>query len=261
MPSLPWAELSWKPEPKEFIGSYAATPGPRARQRGWTWRGQEDPSDLKNRDPGGISVPELELSWEQDKAEQKKNDQSRCQVAWCRGPCPDPFIGCAHSPGDRDDWLPAALSVSPGRACPWLKGSYLAGEPGTHSHPRPGPICDAALTPYSTESPSWLGPSPSSPTESTLPAKHFLRGSHSALFPGTSTSGAPTISRPCELLGGEKSSRSSEPQDVTWMIPEFTGGPQKPCLRNRDAPTWVPRGSAGRYAAACQQWSRGLGRC
>lgn len=72
MPSLPWAELSWKPEPKEFIGSYAATPGPRARQRGWTWRGQEDPSDLKNRDPGGISVPELELSWEQDKAEQKR---------------------------------------------------------------------------------------------------------------------------------------------------------------------------------------------
>lgn len=100
-------------------------------------------------------------------------------------PAQIPFIGCAHSPGDCDYWLPAALSAPPGQACPWLKESYLAGELGTHSHPRPGPICDAALTPYSTESPSWLSPSPSSPTESTLPAEHFLRSSHSAFFPET----------------------------------------------------------------------------
>lgn len=98
VPSLPWAELSWKPEPKEFIGSYAATLGPGARQRGWTWRGQEVPPGLKNRDPGGVSVPELELSWERDKAEQKKNDQSRCQVAWCGVPCPDPLYWLCPQP-------------------------------------------------------------------------------------------------------------------------------------------------------------------
>lgn len=82
-------------------------------------------------------------------------------------PAQIPFIGCAHSPGDCDYWLPAALSAPPGQACPWLKGSYLAGELGTHSHPRPSPVCDAARTPSSAESPSWLSPSPSSPTEST----------------------------------------------------------------------------------------------
>lgn len=48
VPNLSWAELSWKLEPKEFTGSYTPTPGPGARLRGWTWRGQEARHSLKS---------------------------------------------------------------------------------------------------------------------------------------------------------------------------------------------------------------------
>lgn len=71
-----------------------------------------------------------------------------------------------------------------GRRAHGLRGATSLGSRAP-SHPRPGPTCDAAVTPYSTESPSRLGPSPSSPTESTLPAKTFSGVPTQLRFPET----------------------------------------------------------------------------
>lgn len=111
---------------------------------------------------------------------QKKNDQSRCQVAWYGVSYPDPLYWLCPQP-----WRPRVLAASSSQR-PSCAGMLVAGwEPPRLGSRAPTHTQDLVPSTMLLTLHTPLRPRPgsvpplSSPTESTLPAKHFLEGSHS----------------------------------------------------------------------------------
>ncbi|CAD7689235.1 unnamed protein product [Nyctereutes procyonoides] len=164
----PGPGLSWAELSWKPQISYRPTLGPGARQRGCSWGGQDVWHSLKSR-----------RAWWQ-------------HLSW-------------RPPGDHDSWLLRVLSSPSGQECLCRKGATSPGKLCTHSHPRPGPVYNAAHTPHSAKTPSGSAAPHPLPVKSPPSLQStFSRVPTWILFPRNSTSGIPAIAWLCELHDGEK---------------------------------------------------------